>query len=158
MKVDLIFSNWQKKVVHSMGEITLTNEEMQRIRIASGIMNVDVIDCIETEDRIVFVVERGFIGVAIGKDAKNLEKLRKLFKKSIKIVEFDKDEERFITNLFRPFTINSIKIENLGNRKVAKVDVPPRYKSKVIGKNGRNIQLIKQLTKRHSSLDDVQIL
>ena len=141
-----------------MGEITLSNEEMQRIRIASSITKIDIMDCVETDDKIVFVIHRGFLGMAIGKDAKNLEKLRTLLKKNVRFVEFDQDEKRFIINLFKPFKINNVTIEKMGKKSVAKVEVSQRDKSKIIGKNGRNVQLIKLLAKRHSSIDDVQIL
>ncbi|HEC81196.1 MAG TPA: NusA-like transcription termination signal-binding factor [Thermoplasmatales archaeon] len=141
-----------------MGEITLSNEEMQRIRVVNSITKVDVIDCVETDDKIVFVIRKGFLGMAIGKDAKNLEKLRTLFKKGVRFVEFDQDEKQFIINLFKPFQITNMTIERVGERVTAKVEVPQRDKSKIIGKNGKNVQLIRLLAKRHSSVEDIQIL
>ncbi|HID25178.1 MAG TPA: NusA-like transcription termination signal-binding factor [Thermoplasmata archaeon] len=141
-----------------MGEITLSNEEMQRIRVVNNVTKVDVIDCVETNDKIVFVIRKGFLGMAIGKDAKNLEKLRALFKKGIRFVEFDQDEKQFIVNLFKPFQITNMTIEQVGEKVTAKVEVPQRDKSKIIGKNGKNVQLIRLLAKRHSSVEDIQIL
>ena len=141
-----------------MGEITLSNEEMQKIRIASDVTKVDVVDCVETEDKIIFVLKKGFIIFALGRNAKNVDTLRKFFKKNVRFVELDDDEEKFIINLFKPFKIESITIEKVGKRNVAKVEVNSRDKSKVIGKNGRNINAIRELAKRHSSVDDVQIL
>ncbi len=141
-----------------MGEITLSNEEMQKIRIASDVTKVDVVDCVETEDKIIFVLKKGFIIFALGRNARNVDTLRKFFKKNVRFVELDDDEEKFIINLFKPFKIESITIEKVGKRNVAKVEVNSRDKSKVIGKNGRNINAIRELAKRHSSVDDVQIL
>ncbi|KAA0008631.1 MAG: NusA-like transcription termination signal-binding factor [Thermoplasmata archaeon] len=141
-----------------MGEITLSNEEMQKIRIASDVTKVDVVDCVETEDKIIFVLKKGFIIFALGRNARNVDTLRKFFKKNVRFVELDDDEEKFIVNLFKPFKIESITIEKVGKRNVAKVEVNSRDKSKVIGKNGRNINAIRELAKRHSSVDDVQIL
>jgi N utilization substance protein A len=141
-----------------MGEITLSRDEMHRISLANDITKVDILDCIETEDRIVFVVRKGFAGFALGKNAKNLEKLRNLLKKKVRFVELDEDEGRFITNLFRPFKIESVAIERVGRRNVAKVEVNQREKSKIIGRNGRNISVIREIARRHSSIDDVQIL
>lgn len=141
-----------------MGEITLSNEDMQRIRIANSVTKIDIMDCVETDDKIVFVIHRGFLGMAIGKDAKNLEKLRALLKKNVRFVEFDQDEKQFIINLFKPFTVNNVIIEKIGQKTVAKVEVPQRDKSKIIGKNGRNVQLIRLLARRHSRIEDVQIL
>ena len=131
---------------------------MQKIRIASDVTKVDVVDCVETEDKIIFVLKKGFIIFALGRNARNVDTLRKFFKKNVRFVELDDDEEKFIVNLLKPFKIESITIEKVGKRNVAKVEVNSRDKSKVIGKNGRNINAIRELAKRHSSVDDVQIL
>ncbi|HDD57740.1 MAG TPA: NusA-like transcription termination signal-binding factor, partial [Thermoplasmatales archaeon] len=85
-----------------MGEITLSNEEMQKIRIASDVTKVDVVDCVETEDKIIFVLKKGFIIFALGRNARNVDTLRKFFKKNVRFVELDDDEEKFIVNLFKP--------------------------------------------------------
>ncbi|MCD6410821.1 MAG: NusA-like transcription termination signal-binding factor [Thermoplasmata archaeon] len=141
-----------------MREITLSDEEIRRIRVASDVTKVDILDCVEADDRIVFVVRKGLIGFALGKNARNLEILRNLFKKNIWFVEFDENEENFIRNLFKPFEVKSVTIERVGNRNVAKVEVKQREKSRIIGKGGKNVQLMRALAKRHSSVDDIQIL
>ncbi|MCK5258709.1 MAG: KH domain-containing protein, partial [Thermoplasmatales archaeon] len=64
-----------------MTEIAFSNEIMQYINMASNILKIDVIDCMVTEDKLIFIVKKGQLGIAIGSKAKNLEKLRRLFKK-----------------------------------------------------------------------------
>ncbi|HDO19500.1 MAG TPA: NusA-like transcription termination signal-binding factor [Thermoplasmatales archaeon] len=141
-----------------MVERTLSNEDMQRIRVATAITKADIIDCVEIDDKIIFVVSKGFLGIAIGKDARNIGRLRDVFKKGVKFVEFDQDEKKFVANLFKPFNVEEVTIEKVGNKTVAKVKVLQREKSKVIGKNGKNVQLAKVLARRHSSVDEIQIL
>ena len=60
--------------------------------MASNIIRIDVLDCYIANDRLIFIVKKGQLGAAIGSKAKNLEKLRRLFKKNIKFVEFDDDD------------------------------------------------------------------
>jgi len=140
-----------------MVEITYSNETVQYINLANKHSGAHIIDCISEDDRIVFVVEKGELGIAIGTKAKKLEKLRTLFKKNIKFVEFDEDKNRFIQNLCKPYDIKNIDIEGSEPECIAKIEVNPKDKSKLIGKGGRNIDIIRKLAKRHHSIKDVQV-
>jgi len=140
-----------------MTEIAFSNEVMQYINMASNIIKIDVTDCMITEDKLIFIVKKGQLGIAIGSKAKNLEKLKRLFKKNIKFVEFDEDKERFVINLCKPYKINNVILDNSGNSTVVKVEVTPSDKSKIIGRGGRNIDIIRKLAHRHHSIKDVQI-
>ena len=75
-----------------MSEIMISNEAMQFITMASKILKIDVLDCIIAEDKLVFIIRKGQLGIAIGNKAKNLEKLRNLFNKNIKFIESEKSE------------------------------------------------------------------
>ena len=125
--------------------------------MAGKITKTDILDCMIAEDKLIFVVRKGQLGAAIGIKAKNLEKLRNLFKKTIKFVEFDDDKERFVINLCKPYKISNITLEGEGENIVAKIEVDISDKSKIIGKGGRNIDVIRKLAHRHHSIKDVQI-
>ena len=140
-----------------MAEITISNDAMQYIKTASGLLKIDVLDCVITDDKLIFIVKKGQLGAAIGIKAKNLERLRSLFKKNIKFVEFDDDKEKFIINLCKPYKINNVVFEGSDESVVAKVEVDVSDKSKIIGKAGRNIDLIRKLANRHHSIKDVQV-
>lgn len=141
-----------------MTKITLSNETVQYISMATKYSGAGIMDCVVEDDRIVFVVENGQLGVAIGIKAKNLEKLRTLFKKNVKFVEFNDDKKRFIQNLCKPYQVNNIDIEGSDDASIIKIEVKPREKSKLIGKGGRNINMIRKLAQRHHSVKDVQIV
>ena len=140
-----------------MTDIMLSNENMQYINMATNVTKTDILDCMITDDKLVFIVKKGQLGAAIGIKAKNLEKLRGLFKKNIKFVEFDVDKEKFIINLFKPYKINNVTLEGDDDSIVAKVEVDVSDKSKIIGKGGKNIDIIRKLAHRHHSIKDVQI-
>jgi len=140
-----------------MSEIIFSNETVQYINLASKYLKANIIDCLVEEDRIIFVIEKGQIGLAIGPKAKNLEKLRSLFKKNVKFVEFDEDKERFIHNLCKPYKLNNVTIEGDGNSDLVRIEINSRDKSKLIGKGGRNINMIRKLAQRHHPIKDVQI-
>jgi len=140
-----------------MGEITFSNETVQYMNLASKQTGAHIKDCIVEDDRIVFVVGRGHLGAAIGSKAKNLEKLRNMFKKNVKFVEFDSDSSRFVQNLCKPYSVSNIIVEGEEDNKIIKIEVSPRDKSKLIGKEGRNINLIRKIAQRHHPIKDVQI-
>ena len=140
-----------------MADILLSNEDMQLINMAGNITKTHILDCLNLDDRIIFIVQKGQLGAAIGIKAKNLERLRLLFKKTIKFVEYDSDKERFIINLFKPYKTNNVVLEGDGDSTVVKVEVEVSDKSKIIGKGGRNIEIIRTLARRHHSIKDVQI-
>lgn len=140
-----------------MADIMFSNEDIQLINMASNVTKTHIMDCLNLDDRVIFIVQKGQLGAAIGIKAKNLERLRGLFKKTIKFIEFDEDRERFIVNLFKPYKVNSITLEADDESIVAKVQVDISEKSKIIGKGGRNIEIIRNLAKRHHSIKDVQI-
>jgi N utilization substance protein A len=140
-----------------MTEIMISNETIQYINMANNVTKTDILDCMIADDKLIFIVKKGQLGAAIGIKAKNLERLRNLFKKNIKFVEFDENRERFIVNLFKPYKIKNISMDGEGDSTVVKVEVDVSDKSKIIGKGGRNIDIIRKLAHRHHSIKDVQI-
>jgi transcription termination/antitermination protein NusA len=140
-----------------MTDIQLSTDIMKYIRMATQMINVDILDCVQVDDLLVFVVRKGQLGAAIGKKAKNLERLRNVFKKTIKFVENDSDRSRFIQNLCKPYKIESVTLSGEDTAPVAQVSVNASEKSRLIGKGGRNIELIRKLAKRHHNIRDVQV-
>ncbi len=140
-----------------MVDIKFSNENMQYINMASRITKTTIINCVINDDNLIFIVNNGQIGQAIGKNAKNLKKLRNLFKKNIKFVEYNKDKKIFIENLCKPYNVNNITFEGSEDNIIAKVEVDSSEKSKIIGKGGKNIEIIRNLARRHHSIKDVQI-
>ncbi|MCX6661973.1 MAG: NusA-like transcription termination signal-binding factor [Euryarchaeota archaeon] len=141
-----------------MAEIVLSNETVQYINLASKYSGANILDCVVEDDRVIFIVAKGQLGIAIGSKAKNLEKLRTLFKKIVKFVEFDEDKTRFVENLCKPYNVTKVSFEENENISVARIEVNPRDKSKLIGKGGRNINMIRKMAKRHHQIKDVQII
>jgi N utilization substance protein A len=140
-----------------MSDISLSTDAMKYIRMATQLIHVDILDCLIADDKLIFVVRKGQLGAAIGKKAKNLGLLRNRFKKTIKFVEEDDDKAQFIQNLCKPYEITDIQIMGSEDEPVASITVSASDKSKLIGKNGRNIEMIRDLAKRHHNFKDVQI-
>jgi len=120
---------------------------------------VNLRDCVEEENRIIFVVEKGQLGLVLGKKANNLDVLKKEFKKDIKIIEYDQDPAKFVENIFKPYKIKEISIDHQSSGKVvAQISAPPEEKGKIIGKSGRNIKSANLIASRHSEVNEVKIV
>ena len=141
-----------------MAEIVLSNETVQYINLAYKYSGASILDCVVEDDRVIFIVEKGQLGIAIGSKAKNLERLRMLFKKIVKFVEFDENKTRFVENLCKPYNVTKVSFEENDGTSVARIEVNPRDKSKLIGKGGRNINMIRKMAQRHHQIRDVQII
>jgi N utilization substance protein A len=116
-----------------------------------------VVDCVDAEDRLIFVVKAGDIGKAIGKKGENVGKLKRLVNKDIHIVEFSEDPEKFVANVFRNYDVRGVAIEQRGDITHATVTVEPTKKGRAIGKEGRNLRLSRDLIARHHPIQSVSV-
>ncbi len=157
-----------------MTDLNLSMETIGLITEAEKRLRARIKDAVDEGERIVFITEKGHLGQALGKEAKNLQMMRDLLKKDVKFVEWDEDKQIFIRNLFKPFDVASIRMETLAvnvpgemdaaGQPVTKikiraiVEVEAKDKGKAIGKGGRNISSIRHIAKRHQEIDEVQVV
>ncbi len=149
-----------------MGDLDLSMEAIGLINEAEKRLRARIRDAVDEGERIVFITEKGHLGQALGKEAKNLELMRNLLKKDVKFVEWDEDKQIFVRNLFKPFDVASIRMETNSIDKDGEtelriraiVEVEAKDKGKAIGKGGRNISSIRHIAKRHHEIDEVQVI
>lgn len=140
--------------------IRFTGTEMRYIALFESITGANVKDCIIDEDvnRIIFVVKEGEIGVAIGRQGKNIHLLEKMTGKRHEIIEHSENPAQFIKNALRPARVMEIRItERPDGKSIAVVSVNPRDKGVAIGKNGKNAERIRFLAKRYFQIQNVSI-
>jgi len=140
--------------------IRFTGTEMRYIALFESITGANVKDCIIDEDvnRIIFVVKEGEVGVAIGRNGKNIHLLEKMTGKKHEIIEHSENPAQFIKNALRPARVMEIRItERPDGKSIAVVSVNPRDKGVAIGKNGKNAERIRFLAKRYFQIQNVSI-
>jgi N utilization substance protein A len=140
-----------------MTNITLDQNTIRYISVFEKITKTRVRDCIETADKLVFIVARGQIGAAIGKKGENVKRLHELFKKNLDVIEYSDDPERFLKNIFHNYKIKGVEIEKRGNKTHAIVSVESKDKGKIIGKDGRNLKLARDILIRHHDIEGLTI-
>ena len=141
--------------------IRFTSREMRYIALFESITGALVKDCIIDDElgRIIFVVKKGEVGMAIGKRGKNIRLLEKMTGKRHEIIEHSENPAQFIKNALKPARVKEIRItERPDGKTIAVVAVNPMDKGVAIGKNGRNAERIRFLAKRYFQIQHVSIM
>jgi N utilization substance protein A len=138
-----------------LGEIRLTAESIQYIALFENMTRAKILDCIPEEERLVYVVKQGDMGLAIGKNGENINRVKEALDKPIELVEYSEDPVIFLKNAFGPVSLNSVNIMHKNGKRLAYVEVPNKEKGLAIGRNGKNIEKVKMLARRHHDIEDV---
>jgi N utilization substance protein A len=110
-------------------------------------------------DRVIFVVNKGQMGLAIGKGGSTIKQLQNMVAKKIELVEFSDDPAEFIRNMLNADMINDVRIsERSDGTKQAVVTVDPRKKGAVVGREGRNAEKARLLARRYFQISNVLIV
>ncbi len=134
--------------------VKLSAESIRYLTLFENLTGASVKDCIVLDDRVIFVVRKGDMGIAIGKGGINVERARELIGKRIEIVEHSDDPAEFIANIFKPIKV-TVKLMDRKGKKIAQISVSPELKGIVIGKGGKNINKAKELARRHHDIEDI---
>jgi N utilization substance protein A len=142
-----------------MTEVKLTTEGIRYIALFESLTGAVARDCfVDNEnDRVIFVVKKGDMGLAIGKNGSNINKVKKSIGKHVEIVEYSSDIDEFVANTLQPVSVKKVQVVSKENKKLAYVEVMSKDRGIAIGKNGRNIYKAKVLANRHHGLEDVII-
>jgi len=142
-----------------MTEVKLTTEGIRYIALFESLTGAIARDCYvdDENDRVIFVVKKGDMGLAIGKNGNNINRVKRSIGKHIEIVEYSDEVDEFVANALQPVFVKKVQVIMKENRKLAYVEVMSKDRGIAIGKNGRNIQKAKVLAQRHYGLEDVII-
>jgi len=119
------------------------------INVFEKLTRAKVKDCFQEEDSLVFVVQPGQIGLAIGKGGANIKKANNTFKKKIKIMEFNPSPEKFFLNLIYPIRPKEIKVEG------EELQVTPnnnKEKGQIFGRERQNLKRIQDIMNKYFKL------
>ncbi|HEV8406041.1 MAG TPA: NusA-like transcription termination signal-binding factor [Nitrososphaera sp.] len=142
-------------------EIKLTSDELRLMSLFQSVTSATARDCIVDEkmDRVIFVVNKGQMGLAIGKGGSTIKQLQNVVAKKIELVEFSDDAAEFIRNMLNADMISDIRISDRNDgTKQAIVTVDQRKKGAVVGREGRNAEKARLLAKRYFQITNVQIV
>jgi N utilization substance protein A len=107
---------------------------------------------------VIFIINEGQIGVAIGRGGRNIHTLERMTGKKHEIIEYSEDPVKFIKNALKPALVKEVRVtERPDGKKMAVVAVNPKDKGVAIGKNGKNAERLRFLAKRYFQIQNVSI-
>jgi transcription termination/antitermination protein NusA len=127
---------------------------MKFMQLFENITHAKLKDCISNE-QLIFIVQDGEIGKAIGKGGSNVRRLEELLKKKIKIVEFNSDIKQFIRNFILPLQVKDINQEE----NIITIEGPDtKTKGLLIGRERKNLENLKNIVKRYFEIEDIKVV
>jgi transcription termination/antitermination protein NusA len=129
-----------------MQKIIYNKDIIGFITFFESMTHTGVKDCIDGQ-QLIFVVDQGDIGRAIGRQGSNVKRLEAALKKRIKIVEFNPDAAQFLKNLISP--LKAEVSEQDGMLVMSSDDT--RTKSLIIGRNAQNLEGYQNIVRRYFS-------
>ena len=141
--------------------IKLTTDQMRLISLFQNVTKVTAHDCIDDEkqDRIIFVVNTGKMGLAIGKGGSNIKSLHNILKRNVELVEYFDDPVKFLKNMLNPKLVNDVRLDKKQDGSLhAVVIVDPVKKGIVVGREGRHAEKARLFAKRYFDISSVLIV
>lgn len=127
------------------------NDTLRVITAFENITGTEVRDCI-CSDTIYFLVSPGKIAMTIGKNGNNIKTAEKMIGKPIKVFEWAENDVEFIKNL----VTKAQKVELKDDK--ATVTINQEDRGAIIGREGYNIKIIRELLVRNSNVKELKIV
>ncbi len=140
--------------------IKITTDQMRLMSLFQNVTGATARDCVEDEkqDRVIFVVNAGKMGLAIGKGGSHIKTLQNIIKRNIELVEYSDEPTVFLKNMLNSKLVSEVKINKRADGTLqAIVLVDPRKKGIVVGREGRNAEKARLLAKRYFEISSVLI-
>ena len=140
--------------------IKLTTDQIRLISLFQNVTKTTARDCLDDEkqDKIIFIVNEGKMGLAIGKGGSNIKSLQNILKRNVELIEYFEEPTKFLKNILNPKLINEVKIDiKQDGSSQATIIVEQGKKGLVVGREGRNAERARLFAKRYFNITSVQI-
>jgi N utilization substance protein A len=141
--------------------IKLTSKELGLMSLFQNVSGATARDCVldSKMDRVIFIVNKGEMGLAIGKAGATIRNVQQMIGKQVELVEWSDDPKQFIINSLNPQFVNDVRMsEKSDGTKIATVVVDQRKKGAILGKEGRNAEKARLLAKRYFDVETIHIV
>lgn len=144
-----------------MPEIKLSADQLGLISIFSNMSGATVRDCIVDDrfQRLIFVINRGQMGLAIGKGGSTIQNIERVVKKPIDVVEWSDDPAEMVRNALDPRAVQEVRMtEKLDGTMAMSIIVDPKRKGAILGREGKNAEKVRLIAKKYFNISNVQIM
>ena len=120
-----------------------------------SVTRVQVRDCVDQGERLIFFVDAHELGKAVGKHAVNVKHLEFKLKKKIKVIGYSEDKITLLKNIVFPLTIADVQED--GDTLIL---TSPDHQTRgmLIGRGGQNLRSLEQLMQRFFPVKEIKVL
>ena len=142
-------------------KIKLSSDQLKLMSMFQEISGAMAKDCVVDEkmNRVIFIVNKGEMGLAIGKNGQSIKNIKKSIGQDVDLVEYSDDPVELIANSLNPKLVKNIRLtEKPDGLKTAIVSVDDSKKGEIVGRNGKNAERARLLAKRYFQITTLQII
>ncbi|MCL4337079.1 MAG: NusA-like transcription termination signal-binding factor [Candidatus Thermoplasmatota archaeon] len=140
-----------------MKEVTIDNKIMGYIALFEKIGRVELRECLENEDMVLFIVGERKLAELFKRNPNIITSLKEKVNKHILVAEFSRDLLTYVRNVFFRFKVKEIYINWKEGQTDILVAVEQGEIGKAIGKEGRNIKLFREAISRSFNIKSLNI-
>jgi len=146
--MELLKKGTTVKTVYDLDLIKIINlfEQVTHARVKEAFYMKEVLT---------FIIFEGDKFKALGKNLSNLHKIEQMLQKKVKIVEFNDDITKFITNLIYPYRVESIV---LNDKIITITDSDPKTKGLIIGAKAQNLRMYESVVKKYFEVEEIKVM
>ncbi|MCB9359315.1 NusA-like transcription termination signal-binding factor [Candidatus Woesearchaeota archaeon] len=134
--------------------IVFNNDIIKFMSIFQNVTKTSLKDCIDSNSKMIFIVDENQAGKAIGKKGANIKRLEQKFKKKVMVVEYSKDISQFIKNVIYPSKVKDITEED-GTFTITPIDTYTR--GVIIGRSAANLREFESIVKRYYPIKELKV-
>ncbi|MFH1421001.1 MAG: NusA-like transcription termination signal-binding factor [Candidatus Aenigmatarchaeota archaeon] len=131
-------------------KLKLSMQDLEKMNLFSKLTRCNVVDFLEN-DELFFIVDKGQYGLAVGKNGATIKHVEDVFKKPIRLFESSDDLKEFAQNMIPE--AENIRVHD----KTVIFEVKTKDRAKVIGRGGRNIDIVKKFLQRRFGIEDAKV-
>lgn len=140
--------------------IKITSEAFNLMSLFQKVTGAMARDCVidNKVGRVIFLVNNGEMGLAIGKNGQSIKSIQKSIGKTIELVEYSDDPKQLILNALDSKYVNDVKINEKPNgRTTATIKVDSSKTGAIVGRAGRNAEKARLIAKRYFEINNIKI-
>lgn len=109
----------------------------------------------DENDRYIFIVNNGEMGLAIGKQGANIKKASETLGRRCEVVEYSDNPSQFLRNCFHPAKVTEIQYSDYHGEQIAHVVIRDEDRGIAIGKAGKNLNRTKMIAQREHNIQNI---
>ena len=137
--------------------IKYTNDDIQNITTFENITKSHVVDYANENSTLYFVIKTDNFKKLIGKNGSNIKEIQKKMNQNLIIYKYSESIEQFTKNIIN-IPLKKIDITGNDQKKTISIEIEKRDKGLLIGRGGKNINIIKTFLKRQHNIDNIKII